>query len=326
MEPQEFWSPNEETVASYKELVDVIEDVFSKWQREKNKVFAWRGQVDSSWPLYSSLYRRLAWTRETQPEERDLAREEAKILTSTHRWGLHVSDSGGRLSVLAQLAALQHFGAPTRLIDVTFNPWIGAWFAAEEKWDNAVPMHEEADARLFAVDVTGRLINENDDYRDWEDCMKRPWPTEVDPAGLTEAELEARRQLRKLWSTKVFAWRAPRYNTRIAAQNGGFLLGGVPTSRGPEGPNQWPKDDEGYWSIDEVRRATSLSLRPHKLRAKHGGVSQDAVYTIRITAAAKKEIRNRLQKGFGYIHSSMYPDFTGFAGFATPELKTRPGV
>jgi hypothetical protein len=326
LEAQEFWSPNEEVVSSYKELVDVVEDVFTKWQRDKNKVFAWRGQVDSRWPLYSSLYRRAAWTRGTQLEERDLAREEAKVLTSAHRWGLHVSESGGRLSVLAQLAALQHFGAPTRMIDVTFNPWIGAWFAVEEKWDNAVPKHEDADARLFAVDVTGRLINENDDYRNWEDCMRRPWPTERDPAGMNEAEAEARKALRKLWSTKVFAWRAPRYNARIAAQIGGFLLGGVPASRGPEGPNQWPKEGGGYWAIDEVRAATCLSLRPHKLRVTRGGVSQDAVYTIRITASAKQDIRNRLQKGFGYTHSSMYPDFTGFANFGAPELRTREGV
>ena len=323
MDPKEFWAPNEETVNGYDELVAVIEDVFKKWQSQ-NKVFAWRGQVNAEWPLYSSLYRRATWTRGAPPEERDLARLEAKILADAHRWGLHVSDSGGRLSVLAQLAALQHYGAPTRLIDVTFNPWIGAWFAVEPQRDNAVPQHDDKDARIFAVDVTGRLINDNDDYRDWEDCLKRPWPTETDPAGLAGDALEALKKMRKTWSTKVFAWRAPRYNARIAAQNGGFLLGGVPASRGSEGPNQWPREVGGYWSIDEVRMATSLSLRPHKLRVKHGGVSQDAVYSVRITAAAKLEIRDRLQRSFGYRHSTMYPDFTGFAMFGSPDLKTRP--
>jgi len=255
LNPEDFWAPNEEVISSYDDLVKVVEDVFRKWQ-SRNKMFAWRGQVDSKWPLYSSLYRRVAWTRSARPEERDLARAEAKVLADTHRWSLHVSDSGGRLSVLAQLAALQHFGAPTRLVDVTFNPWIGAWFAVEEKWDNALPKHEDADARLFAVDVTGRLINENDEYRGWEDSVKRPWPTEDESADISEKEREALKRMRSTWSTKVFAWRAPRYNTRIAAQNGGFLLGGVPVSRGPDGPNQWPKDGGSYWSVDEVRAAT----------------------------------------------------------------------
>lgn len=123
----------------------------------------------------------------------------------------------------------------------------------------------------------------------------------------------------------MFAWRAPHYNARIAAQDGGFFLGGVPTSRGPEAPNQWPRDGGGYWRIGAVRAATCLSLRPHKLRVKHGGVSQDAIYTMRILAAAKREIRERLERSLGYKHSTIYPDFTGFAMFATPYLKTRGG-
>lgn len=50
---------------------------------------------------------------------------------------------------------------------------IGAWFAVEEKWNNGEREHEDEDSRLFAVDVTGRLINENNEYRDWEDALKR---------------------------------------------------------------------------------------------------------------------------------------------------------
>ncbi len=322
MEPSEFWKPNEEVIANYADLVTVIEDVFTKW-RSQSKVFAWRGQVNADWPLYSSLYRRLTWTRGAPPEERDLARYEGRILADVHRWGLHTGGPGGRLSILAQLAALQHFGAPTRLVDVTFNPWIGAWFAVEEKWDNAGRQYEDEDARLFAVDVTGRLINENRQYRRWEDALRRPWPTEAEPKDLNDDERRRLMAMRRTWSTKVFAWRTPHYNARIAAQDGGFLLGGAPTSRGPDAPNQWPKDGGGYWRIEEVRAATCLSLRPHKLRVKRGGVAQDAVYSMRILASAKDEIRARLERSFGYRHSTIYPDFTGFAMAATPDLKTR---
>jgi hypothetical protein len=52
------------------------------------------------------------------------------VLRSVHQWGLH-NGASGRLSALAQLATLQHFGAPTRMIDVTLNAYIGLWFAVQ---------------------------------------------------------------------------------------------------------------------------------------------------------------------------------------------------
>jgi hypothetical protein len=319
--PSDFWQPYEETVASFDELASVIDEVFKKWSA-RSRVFAWRGLVNAEWPLHSSLYRRVAWTHTASlPEEHDIRRHEGNILADVHRWGLHVSPTGSRMSILNQLASLQHYGAATRLIDVTFNPWIGAWFAVEKKWDNGTEVHGAADARLFAIDVTGRLINENGSYREWEDCLRRPWPDRPAHTALAEEKQPYRE-----WCSKVFAWRPPHYDNRISAQNGGFIFGGVPMTNGPTGQNQWPKGGgaPGVWKIAEVRKATSVALRPHKLRTTHGGVSQDAVYSFRISHAAKQEIRDRLERNFDYKHSTIYPDYTGFAEFATPHLKTKP--
>jgi hypothetical protein len=317
---RDFWRPFESVVRNYVELAGIIDEVFRKWEPGE-KVFAWRGQVDADRPLHSSLYRRLALTNGgPPPEERELYSQEHDILAEVHRWGLHVSREGGRLSILGQLAALQHFGAPTRLIDITFNPWIATWFAVEEKWEKGVLRHQEDDARLFAIDVTGRLINEVPAYRGWEDSLSRPWPSEPD----RKVRRETRRRVRR-WCTKVLAWRPPHYNSRIAAQNGGFIFGGVPMSQGPDRGVQWPTTpgpQPDWWRIADVRRATSVALRPHLLRTQRGGVSRDAVYTIRIEGAAKSEIRARLERNFGYKHSTIYPDFTGFASFATPRLRT----
>ena len=49
---EEFWAPYEIEIASYDDLVKAIDKIFTKW---KTKTFAWRGQSDSSWPLYLSL-------------------------------------------------------------------------------------------------------------------------------------------------------------------------------------------------------------------------------------------------------------------------------
>lgn len=310
MSVDNFWKPFEKTVSTFDEAREVIHSVFDTWSAART--FAWRGQVDATWPLHSSLYRRLMWTKGIPPDEQALYEEEGSILTQVHRWGLHRGKQG-RLSALTQLAVLQHYGAPTRLLDITFNPYIALWFAVEQRWLNGRLQLEDVDARVFAIDVTDRLINENDDLRPWEDDHQRPWR----PDHLAADD----------WGAAVYAWRPPRIEDRISAQHGGFLMGGVPRASIRGKPNQWPKTTSpsaGKWKIAETRHATCLPLRVHKLDPVAGGVASDAVYTIRIRASAKKQIRDRLEKLFGYTHAQIYPDYSGFASFGTPRLRNSP--
>jgi len=277
--------------------------------------FAWRGQINADWALHSSLYRRLGLTNSNVPKETDVFAEESKILTELHRWGLHSPPHVGRLSILNQMAMLQHYGSPTRLVDISFNAWVGIWFAVEEKWSNGVKDLDMADARLFAIDVTHRLINENDDLRSWEDQNSRPWRT-GGASGLPKKE----------WTTSVYAWKPSALDSRIFAQNGGFLFGGVPASSKPDGNKfqfpKSPKNSDGWWAIEDGRSACCLALRPHSFTATTGAAQSGALYTFRIASSAKADIRQRLEKMFGYRHSTIYPDFTGFAGFGTPWLKS----
>jgi hypothetical protein len=313
MNIEDFWKPFEVEISDFDTLVAEVDKVMNK-AMEGETQFAWRGQVNAGWALHSSLYRGLSLTKGKSLSEAELAREEGEILVNLHRWGLHSSMSSGRLSVLNQLAMLQHYGAPTRLIDISFNAWVGAWFAVEEKWDNGVPVNEDQDARLFAFDVTDRLINENEDLRKWEDQLGRPWKDE-DDGFITKKE----------WTTSVFAWKPSSLDLRISAQNGGFLFGGVPASVKPDGNKfQFPKSPnykDGSWHLKDGKEACCLAMRPHVFDSSNRQLAEGALYTFRIKASAKKDIRERLEKIFGYSHSTIYPDYTGFSSFGTPHLR-----
>ncbi len=324
MDVEDFWRPFEGEADSLAKVQDYVQQIFDKWSVKK-RVLAWRGQRDASWPLHSSLYRRLLWTSRAgspsaePPTEDDVAAAEHTILVELHRWGLHMSQLG-RLPVLAQLAALQHYGAPTRLIDVTFNPWIGLWFAVQDEWKDG-ERQPDIDARLFAIDVTDRLINEASDLRSWEDDLDRPWPKTPG-----KSERQEVKDTFGGWVTRTFAWKPPHFHPRLAAQNGGFIFGGVPQKRSGSSL-QWPKDESPQakrWKIAEVRDATSVALRVHKLGSQKGGPSSNAVYTIRIKSGAIEKIRVQLESLFGHRHSTMYPDFTGFSDFAVRSLRNSP--
>ena len=303
---EDFYRPWEgDSIESFQAIDELLSRLSERWL-DQNRQFAWRGVADASFPLHSSLYRRLLWQRQQDglddpPGEEDLADAETDLLANAHRWGLH-NGPHGRLSMLNQLATLQHFGAPTRLIDVTLNAYIGLWFAVEKL--------DDRDGRLFAVDVTSRLINEQDELRAWEDQLNRPW-SDFD---------EAR------WTGETFAWIPPPFERRVAAQNGAFLFAGVPRTR----PGfQLPKAPRAgrTWPVGDVRRVTSLPMRFHLANPRAGGVRAEGAptYTFRIAASAKRSIRRRLAAQFGYLHRTIYPDLPGFAEFGT-SLPTQPGA
>jgi FRG domain. len=107
-----------ESVRSWDEYSDKVGALCHGW--------GFRGHADSTWPLMSTLGRYLnAYVKEkywTVQEERI-----ARIFQrKAHLFLTHIPE---RSDTFQWLALMQHHGAPTRLLDFTWSPYVAAFFA-----------------------------------------------------------------------------------------------------------------------------------------------------------------------------------------------------
>ncbi|MEN5300063.1 FRG domain-containing protein [Brucella sp. TWI559] len=312
---------------------------------KQSRNLVWRGQTNAAWGLMSKLYRSFLNSNPHRLTENSFTKLEQQILGSLRDWGLHSQKLTGRLSILSQIAMLQHFQSPTRFIDVSFNSLVAAFFATEQDDDN-----DENDARLFAIDTTGHLINTEKNLREWEDSLDTPWSDSYirneyynhqHPLGLISnidndpAHLDNFvRNWRHEWTSHYYVWKPPALDSRIAAQNGGFLFGGLIGSESREGflnkknseqtgkfqvqskasINETDFKGKRYLTVAEARQVTCVAIQPQMFETNNiRSNRKSALYTIRISAKAKPDIRQHLEKMYGFAHATIYPDFSGFA-------------
>ncbi len=101
--------------------------------------WAWRGHADESWPLASNLERGVL------PHKRQNA--ESALIERFARRAHHYLDTVPALDQTLQwLSTMQHYGAPTRLLDWTYSPYVAAFFALERAVAGAA-------AAVWAIDL-----------------------------------------------------------------------------------------------------------------------------------------------------------------------------
>ena len=290
----EFFSPWEQKITSWKNAQTWLERTQAVAGSRRSLV--WRGVSNASYSLSSSLYRELQKTHEMPTEQVMRHQERFYLDIARERWRFD-----GR-NPLELMANLQHFGAPTRLIDVTYNPLVALWFAC------SIGSNQDSsnDGRLFIFDVSNRELN-LDITRDSQDL---PW--------FHNSKISSDR-----WHHQLpFVWRPPSYIERIAAQNAAFLIGGIPNVR--KGQNNWYRKGPGNgakmgtWKIDEVRNATSVPLRMNSLTT-NASARSTPTFTLRIAAKAKEEIRRILDRHYGINAATLFPEMYGLAQFIQNE-------
>jgi len=104
-------------------------DAFNRYCDDRDG-WAFRGQSDATWPLLSSLSRRL---RESGADRGTWGeREERAIRIFRRKAHIYLDDHPTHADDLRWLALMQHHGAPTRLLDFTKSPYVAAFFALED--------------------------------------------------------------------------------------------------------------------------------------------------------------------------------------------------
>lgn len=110
---------------------------------------AFRGQGKACWPLHSAATRRLRKHRgegiQNSPEFPNLYLDyhNSTLIAPARTQGLGM-EAGREVSDLQLLAKLQHLGAATGLLDFSWNPLVGLWFACRNLGE---------DGKLFVINT-----------------------------------------------------------------------------------------------------------------------------------------------------------------------------
>ena len=321
-----YFESTERHVTSFTDLNAAIADLI---KHTGGLRLVWRGQADAAWGIHSGLYRQLMEIngvknpfekpRGEQPyptEDQMVAAEQMILKQARTNWRFD------GMSALETFARIQHEGGLTRLLDVTNNPYIAAWFAVES--DD----YEEKDGRIVAFS-TSPVSSSNEPIDDSSVTLDEFWGNH-EP--LWHLWIDDKTRQKMDWGTGANRriWVPPVYHDRIAAQNAAFLLDGVPITTYKVRRHLRNADGKS-WNRSDILAASSVIskfLNPNR-NPRANAANLAPTFTFRIASGAKKEIRNMLTSSFGYTRASIYPDMSEFAQYtrslSLPELKDVEG-
>ncbi len=264
-----------------------------------NHRFAWRGLPNINFEVRSSLHRAIADISD-DVSERTIRDKEDEIIKEARKWGLGIS-GGHYVDDLQLLADLQHFGVPTRLIDITSNPMTALWFATE-KVARSPGDARNASGILVAMNLPWYREDEDGDFpRTVFNTATTPPVTWDDFDGGLSSN---RNRALKLKSPFIVSSSMP--NPRLRAQEGYFISSRLPEdSSGPLGDLSlsWEVGDE-----EDLR----LLLTEDKER---GFPKKLPFIAVRIPSKTKDQIRNYLKLTYSRTARRLFPDYSGFASY-----------
>lgn len=169
--------------------------------------WAFRGNRRADWPLITSLGRYLS---AFVPDRSLWAAREARSIRIFRRKAHHFINHADEINDdLGCLALMQHHGAPTRLLDFTKSPYVGAFFALSAA---------EGDAAVWAINTPALFSGPQSSAKRTVGAFQ-----DVDP------RKPGRFEKFFLPGVHPFVWAGEpvRMNRRLTAQSGTFIVPGV---------------------------------------------------------------------------------------------------
>ena len=102
-------------------LLDILKEIIEDESQNENKVTLYRGHSSFRYKLRPALFR--------DKNSKILTRERSILRELITR---HPNEFSSDESVFDYLVRMQHYGLPTRLLDVTYNPLVAIFFACEK--------------------------------------------------------------------------------------------------------------------------------------------------------------------------------------------------
>lgn len=185
-------------VNSFEEYRNIVIDYsFHDW--------IYRGQNDYIYDLNSSLFRTIERNEKIRSNNKQrvihLVREkyeEELIKAFKNTCHIYISDLPSKRSTFDWLALMQHYGAPTRLLDFSFSPYIALYFAISGAKD---------DAAVYCIN-----------YKDI---------TKIDKRSITNLDMyyqNIMKQEKDIHNTFLVPFEPTFTNERLFAQQGVFLV------------------------------------------------------------------------------------------------------
>ncbi|PCC48898.1 hypothetical protein CIK62_16230 [Brevibacterium aurantiacum] len=264
---------------------------------DRTEPIFFRGQSRIDHAFSSSLYRLTKDNLQSgrQVTERHLHLAEVAMMDAARSQGL-----GRRMSAQQLLCLMQHHLMPTRLIDVSRDPFEALFFALNKDHDT--------DAVLFMIQPLPVHESWHDSDagpgsgKDASAASVLPW------AGLARGKTQADGS----WTNNVILIDIPTLDPRMQAQSGVFLTGGLFRSYRVYYDDKRP--GPGY--NKGLRHGLSTDLSNLAIMwTKNFNFSQNSGFgatgwVITIPSSLKRELLNRLRKEEGIYSDSMYPPVT----------------